>query len=1181
MMKKLTKILLAAVLCIAGHGVAKAEIITDPSQLSNTKVYTINTARGYLNLNVDQTFLVGSMVRDEDSESETYNQYVYPNENAAEDDASRQFGILLIDGRYYIYSPKLKQFAFLHNQTLEFYSTAGTGLTFTTDGQEGAPLRLRIPVWGTSGVSTDRTYYVNNNGNIVLNTYTGVDPGNSLMIEEVEGATLDFEEAMEVFNTPSEWMDPHKVYNIACARTDNWTIATDGKSICGIVEAANGNPTSPEADQQWAFYRDGGKVYLYNVGMQMFVDKNGQLTTSKDEFANVDLIMNNNDNYPYTLFIVDNGKWFNGQSHGGMSVNVWKSNFDDGNRQTITEVPGQDAYDDMQAFFEIPSWNITYRLYFDGQEIATAVRNMTQGTEAALPSDMIYNSCEYEYDPAYVDDASDVRVDVTWMGPFEFSDSYENATWYNMLFDRENEGRTGRWYAYWEEGTEPYYPKLNADEATRAAAQCQWAFVGNPYQLQIYNKAAGPDVTLAFEAVNGANAAVLRPGEHFWAAMEYNPGPDVHVIDANEFSLAVWRDGTLYRMNQVGGAKAESYFGLWTGFDQGSGVSVEEVPEIDVTDVYYDIIYDGQVVATDKIIGQEIGVPIAEIPSSLQRDFVEFEYDDSQDVTPDLHVQVTATWVGPFELAKDYSSAHWYDMSVRGNWYVTSELTDDEGALKTVQANALGLGEDSYQWAFVGDPWNVKLYNKAKGSGVAYAWTVAENKHIPTFVDASTANVWTIRESTNSDPIYTDAFLITIPGLGWQVNQFGGAGGTLKIWNSTGTSDIGSLFAVFDVPDDYAEFVADDIAPIMEIESKWCNWTDEARAAIGYKPEYKESCTLDQYRSMRNAIEALKDDINNFQLPETGFYRFRNKYHQDYINMQTDLVNGSLEDTQASTVLKLTKVGDREYTIQAQEEYFQPLERSTTMVTDPMTPVTFKIFIPEPCYAAFTGTEEPDPEDTDAMAVYDYSFIHRRNDSSGNNDMVGWEKNADASKWLLEEAKSITIETSDKGYTTLYAPFAVQSPEGVSALVGKIESDHLELTGVKGVVPALTPVVLKAEPGTYEMSIVNSSAAPIEGNDLKGTLIEAKPGYAMTLEEVDGDMAFYTFEGEAIEANKAYLRLSDTSIEVFPIHVGDLTGIKTVDNDATEHEMYDLSGRRVNKTGKGVYIIDGKKMMVK
>ena len=1179
-MKKIITCIIIVVLTYIGAAQVKAAVITDPSQLSNTKVYTINTARGYLTLDLENVMLTSTTVRDADSESETYNQYVIENENADQSEEARQFGILNIDGKYYIYSPKLKQFGLLHNASVEFYSTAGTAFAFTQDGQDDGPLRLKIWGWGDDGT---QCYYINNNGSIVLNKYTTVDPGNSLMIEEVPGATLDFDEAMEVFNSDM-WIDSHHVYYIATneARMGQWGIEEDGLTLVGTREGADAsNPACSDDDRKWAFYRDGAKTYLFNVGMQMFLSKNtksqarggrtletGQLTTSKDEFASVKFVLSNDENYPFVLYIEENGLWFNGQGSGSMTISTWRSAFDDGNRQSITEVPGEDAYDDMQAFFEIPSWDITYHLIFEGQEIGTVERNMTAGFDAKLPDDMIYSSCEYEYDPAIITSDEDVTVNVSWMGPFEFSSSYSSATWYNMLFDRENEGRDGRWYAYWEEGTEPYYPKKNADEATRSAPQCQWAFVGNPYQLQIYNKAAGDGVTLAFEVVNGANAAVLRPGEHFWAAMEYNPGPDVNVIDADEFSLATWKDGNLYRMNQVGGASASSYFGLWAGFDQGSGLTAEEVPGIDVTDVWYDVYYNDQVVASAKVIGQEIGAPIAEIPSELSRDYVELEYDESMDVTDGLRVPVTATWDGPFELAADFSSARWYDLAVRGNWYVTSNNVAENGALAPIN-EGLGLLDDAHQWAFVGDPWHVKLYNKAVGSGQVYGATGAEDGGgIPKF--QSEDYYWKICRSKSN---IEDAFTMNVAGTNLHVNQYGGAGYPLQFWNNgNNISDIGSAFTVFDVPTDFASFVEAEVTPYMESDSKWFSWTDAARSAIGYNASYKESCPYETYESMKLAITSLKDDVNNYLFPPTGYYRMQNRYYSDFFGYISEAPMADEVGTGASTVVKLTKVGDHKYTIQCQGEYLQALLRSQTMYTDPSYPVTFEAFVPEPGYGAFRALEEFDEDVED----FDYHFLHRRQEK----DYVGWEKNSPASQYKLLDAETIAIEVGAEGMASLYVPFAVLSPEGLAAFTGKIEDDHVRMTGLKGIVPAATPVVILAEEGTYEMNVSQDASAPAEGNDLKGTYLQSSPSYALAPQSASADNMFFAPLGENLPANTAYVKLDDTSVTEIPMVFDDYTGIKGIE-DSESHTLYDLSGRRVNKTTKGIYIVDGKKAVVR
>ena len=159
--------------------------IPDPSYLSNNRVYTIRTPRGYLTLNNAGTCLVSSHK----------SNGTLVNSNAATDDASRRFGIMYIDGNYYIYSPKLKKFARQDNQTMNFYATSGIPLMFTYDGivgVEGSILRMR---------STQNVHFINNNnsGYIVLNGYTTPDPGNVLTIEEVPGVTLNESEALSIF----------------------------------------------------------------------------------------------------------------------------------------------------------------------------------------------------------------------------------------------------------------------------------------------------------------------------------------------------------------------------------------------------------------------------------------------------------------------------------------------------------------------------------------------------------------------------------------------------------------------------------------------------------------------------------------------------------------------------------------------------------------------------------------------------------------------------------------------------------------------------------------------------------------------------------------------------------------------------------------------------------------------
>ena len=106
-------------------------------------------------------------------------------------------------------------------------------------------------------------------------------------------------------------------------------------------------------------------------------------------------------------------------------------------------------------------------------------------------------------------------------------------------------------------------------------------------------------------------------------------------------------------------------------------------------------------------------------------------------------------------------------MAVRGNYYVTSGNKATDGSLAPIPANAMGLVEDAYQWAFIGNNYDgFKAVNKAEGDSKAYAWVSNDNSSIPTFVDYATANKWYIKASTSS---VANSFMLTTD-KGYQTN---------------------------------------------------------------------------------------------------------------------------------------------------------------------------------------------------------------------------------------------------------------------------------------------------------------------------------------------------------------------------------------------------------------------------
>ncbi len=173
---------------------------------------------------------------------------------------------------------------------------------------------------------------------------------------------------------------------------------------------------------------------------------------------------------------------------------------------------------------------------------------------------------------------------------------------------------------------------------------------------------------------------------------------------------------------------------------------------------------------------------------------------------------------------------------------------------------------------------------------------------------------------------------------------------------------------------------------------------------------------------------------------------------------------------------------------------------------------------------------------------------------------------------------------ADNGYGTFFvADDAITAPEGVTAYTGKIQGDMLAMTAVEGAIPAGTAVVLAGEPGFYGFAPA-AEAEAIAENDLQGTAAPlTADGTQYILAEVDGTVGFYQAQAQTqIPFAKAFLNISEAAgAKGYKMVFGDATGINemTTDNRQQTTVIYDLQGRRVEKATKGIYIVNGKKVL--
>ena len=133
-------------------------------------------------------------------------------------------------------------------------------------------------------------------------------------------------------------------------------------------------------------------------------------------------------------------------------------------------------------------------------------------------------------------------------------------------------------------------------------------------------------------------------------------------------------------------------------------------------------------------------------------------------------------------------------------------------------------------------------------------------------------------------------------------------------------------------------------------------------------------------------------------------------------------------------------------------------------------------------------------------------------------------------------------------------------------------------------IPAGKAVILKSSSSSITLTAATTSAT-LEGNQLQGTATAiTNPGNAYVLNKGTNGVGFYKLSASGtIGANKAYLTYSGSLAPEFFGFDGNTTGIDAtlVNSEKVNSVVYDLQGRKVAQPTKGLYIVNGKKVVIK
>jgi hypothetical protein len=196
----------------------------------------------------------------------------------------------------------------------------------------------------------------------------------------------------------------------------------------------------------------------------------------------------------------------------------------------------------------------------------------------------------------------------------------------------------------------------------------------------------------------------------------------------------------------------------------------------------------------------------------------------------------------------------------------------------------------------------------------------------------------------------------------------------------------------------------------------------------------------------------------------------------------------------------------------------------------------------------------------------------------------------------------IEVTISNSTYATLYYENKeFEIPERVEAYTVTKDGNIIYMNQLTGHIPAGTPVVLHAEPGTYQLTTTDITPTTEIESDLVGSEEGGKyeeSGYKYYIlswrsaEENVDEVGFYFQSGSAgkwaeVRAHQAFLRVPDDNASAagYRLSFEEPTGIDSAKLAEANNSdaIYSISGARVNKGNlqKGIYIMNGKKVVIK
>ena len=852
-------------------------------------------------------------------------------------------------------------------------------------------------------------------------------------------------------------------------------------------------------------------------------------------------------------------------------------------------------------------------------------QEMYKGAEITALPEEFKNTMFYDY--AALSETADAtkNVEVTATvksdAPFTPSASFANAVWHNLTLSANNNIPT------YKAGQTPNVtiPLANADDETT-----QWAFIGYK-TFKIVNKAAGEGLVLGSAVTTGStetgkNVLATLQNENSQANEVWTVEKSNKISGKNGFFLRNTENHALNKRNE------EANISYWTGgADAGSTFVATKVPGLE------ELLPQAKALLTTLTNGAndvQIGYPTADALSTFSNAIVAAE---AGTLTVDELKAAIAAVKSPANTNYTPRTDVYYTItSARGsmiyhpNYVVTGKenisFLFHTGSPK--QSGALNVALDAtnpnHQWGFIEKDGKYYMYNvgKKQFANVTQNGSYTGNngdKHTWMFSEAPSA---VTLDAGESDWVPTPNVRVRatseVTGKQYAMSISQSYDGPVIAYDAVNDGGIPMTFAVATTTQDQAvttaiENLLENLQPYRDALQEAINNANALQnnenigeglgkytltgdmdalnsAVTAATAELAKEDSETSKAALSAALQALETALANMQLtlnmPKANtFLRIKSVAQNGYVSSKTGAEVGGLATT-SPWAAAFTTGGTAD-------------EASTIWLYDGEHLISYATGLYSTGYKADAiGVETPKTYEfkaaTDAMGKY-WIKPEGTNYWYGGNptlDYHGGPVGTPATRFELEEVTELPITLKEaqckdektRWFATFSAPVAVS--EVVGAEIHKVtdmgNSVKVEPANVTGI-PAGTAVLLVSETAPTESKVI-IGATDAEITTVLSPLYaceEGKAGLFFGKGGAEGYAGFYKLNPDTKTGGfKAYIADEGSGAKMLDFG-NEATGIDTVENSVGNGAVYNLQGQRVNKAQKGVFIQNGKKVVLK